>query len=144
MLDYWLFKKIYELALDNDFDEVKKVLSILQEKYIALCDENSMFKMQLQELEDIIYLANSLVNDGEVYWLKTGSIKQGPFCCHCYETKGVLLRLYDRESEWRCYTCGTVQKQKTPRKNPVDAPVGRVEAGGHRINQQRKVIPFCR
>ena len=139
MLDYWLFKKIYELALKCDHEEVRNLLGVLQEKYIALCDENSMYKIQLQELEDIIYLANSLINDEELYWLKTGSVRQGPFCKNCYDTKGVLLRMYDRDSEWRCYACGSAHQQKSLYSGGSEREDS---AQNFTTGQSRKVIPL--
>lgn len=142
MLDYWLFKKIYELALCGDHEEVKKVLAILQEKYIAMCDENSMFKLQLQEFEDIVYLANSLIHDGDLYWLRTGNIKQGPFCRTCYDNKGVLLRLYDRDTQWRCYTCGAVHSQVALPREPAVQEISELPRAG--LVPSRKVIPFCK
>ncbi|MBG0776822.1 MAG: hypothetical protein H0S85_10380 [Desulfovibrionaceae bacterium] len=107
MLDYYRFKDAYDLMLQGRIDEAKKLLTDLQTKYIEVCEENTILKTQIQEFEDILYLAKNLVYDGSHYWLMTGSIKQGPFCRNCYDKTGQLIRLNEAAKGWKCYTCGT-------------------------------------
>ena len=89
----------------------RRLLMEMQARYIAVCDENALLKMQVHEFEDILYLARNLVFDGSCYWLVAGGIKQGPFCPRCYNREGALIRLDAEDTgdgKWRCATCGTV------------------------------------
>jgi len=112
MLDYYLFKQVYELFTQGRAEEGRALLAELQEKYIEIADENSLLKTQVQEYEDVLYLAKNLEYDGFSYWLKTGSIRQGPFCSHCYDKGGLLIRLSENGPGWRCMTCGVSYERK--------------------------------
>lgn len=135
MLDYYRFKEVHDLFTKGKFDEAKKVLGMLQEKYIEVHDENEMLRTQLQEFEDILYLAKNLEYDGHSYWLKTGTIKQGPFCQSCFDRDGLLIRLGESGDQWKCLSCGAVYQRdeaaaiSTVRENP-----GRRESGGKVIH----------
>ena len=114
MLDYSRFKDIDELFVRGRHDEARHLLMEMQSRYIAVCDENSTLRMQVHEYEDILYLSRNLVFDGACYWLVTGGIKQGPFCRHCYNRSGALIRLDDGigdaaaagDGHWHCVCCG--------------------------------------
>jgi len=105
MLDYYLFKQVHDLFADGKAEKAKQILSDLQEKYIEVTDENALLRTQVQEFEDILYLAKNMEFDGFSYWLKTGSIKQGPFCRNCFDKEGLLIRLGEFEDKWRCTSC---------------------------------------
>ena len=113
MLDYYRFKTVSDLFMQGKTEEARLELAELQRRYVALCDENTTFKMQVQEYEDILYLARNLVLDGQFYWLITGNIKQGPFCPHCYNRDGLLMRLSGDPGERYCTAC---------RENFITAP----------------------
>lgn len=106
MLDYYHFKEINELYLKGRHEEACHLLMEMQSRYISECDENMMLRTQVQEMEDILFLAKNLIFDGFCYWLITGSIRQGPFCQHCYNREGALIRLETRQEEWNCPICG--------------------------------------
>jgi hypothetical protein len=106
MLDYYLFKQVYELFLKGKAEEAKTILTDLQEKYIEVSDENELLRTQIQEFEDILFLAKNLEYDGMSYWLKTAAIKQGPFCQRCFDKDGLLIRLSEHDDMWKCLTCG--------------------------------------
>lgn len=113
MPDYSHFKDINELFMRGRHDEARHLLMEMQSRYIAVCDENSTLRMQVHEYEDILYLSRNLVFDGACYWLVTGGIKQGPFCRHCYNSSGALIRLDDAadgggtgHGSWHCVCCG--------------------------------------
>lgn len=114
MLDYYLFKQVHDLYEQGRTDNARLILRELQEKYIETCDENAVLKTQLQEYEDILYLAKNLEYDGFSYWLKTGTIKQGPFCRHCFDKDGLLIRLHEHGDKWQCLTCNTEYKRVVP------------------------------
>lgn len=106
MLDYYRFKEIQDLFMKGNVEEARHMLVDMQSRYVALCDENTLLKMQVQEFEDILYLSRNLVFDGFCYWLITGGIKQGPFCQCCYNRDGVLSRMATRGAAWLCASCG--------------------------------------
>ncbi len=107
MLDYYLFKQVHELYEQGDMESGRQLLRDLQEKYLEQSDENTLLKTQLQEYEDILYLAKNLEFDGLSYWLITNSIRQGPFCQHCFEKDGLLIRLHEGGQRWECLSCGS-------------------------------------
>lgn len=106
MLDYYLFKQVHDLYEQGRTQNARLILKELQAKYVETCDENALLKSQVQEYEDILYLAKNLEYDGFSYWLKTGNIKQGPFCQQCFDKDGLLIRLHEHEDAWKCLTCG--------------------------------------
>ena len=105
MLDYYRFKKVNDLYAQGKDEEARLELAGLQRRYVALCSENTSFKMQMQEYEDILYLARNLVLEDGFYWLITGSIKQGPFCPNCYDNEGLLMRLAGDPGDRFCTSC---------------------------------------
>jgi hypothetical protein len=105
MLDYYRFKTVSDLFIQGKTEEARLELAELQRRYVALCDENLTFKMQVQEYEDVLYLARNLILEGQFYWLVTGNVKQGPFCPHCYNRDGLLMRLSGDPGERHCTMC---------------------------------------
>lgn len=114
MLDYYRFKTVSDLFMQGKTEEARLELAKLQRRYVALCDENTTFKMQAQEYEDLLYLARNLILDGKYYWLITGSIKQGPFCPHCYDHDGLLIRLGGDKGERFCTLCRNSYFESAP------------------------------
>lgn len=133
MLDYYHFKEINDLFLKGQHEEARHLLIDMQARYIALCDENAMLKLQVREMEDVLFLAKNLVFDGFCYWLVTGNIKQGPFCQHCYNREGALIRLDTGQDEWRCPICGVAHERL----------LNKIQQGqGRRALRQATIIPF--
>ena len=114
MVDYWKFKEINTLLAQGHFAEARRMLMELQARYIALYDEVSVLKKQVQELEDILFLAQNLVTDEGQYWLRTGSTRHGPFCKPCYDYTGKLIRLENHKNVWRCPYCGLLHSREAP------------------------------
>ena len=134
MLDYWKFKEIGELFLQGRFKEARRILMELQARYIALCDEVRILRKQVQDFEDILFLSQHLIPDGEQYWLQTGSIKHGPFCKPCYEHTGKLIRLESHKSVWRCPYCGLLHNREPALQMAL--------AANSPSARQGKIIPF--
>jgi len=115
MLDYYRFKDIDDLYAKGHHDEARHLLMEMQARYISVCEENSTLRMQIHEFEDILFLSRNLIFDGACYWLITGGIKQGPFCQHCYDRDGALIRLdaeLTGDGRWRCVSCGAVHDRE--------------------------------
>ena len=134
MLDYWKFKEIHELCIRGHFEEARRILMELQARYIALYDEVGVLKRQVQEFEDILFLSQNLIADGGQYWLRTGSVKHGPFCKPCYEYTGKLIRLESHKSVWRCPYCGLLHNR---------GPASQAASAGESPQaRQWKILPF--
>jgi hypothetical protein len=106
----------------------------LQARYIALYDEVCVLKKQVQDFEDILFLSQNLVADGEQYWLRTGSVRHGPFCKPCYEYTGKLIRLESHKSVWRCPYCGLLHNRSPASPTTL--------AASSPLSRQGKIIPF--
>ncbi|AGW12122.1 hypothetical protein DGI_0185 [Megalodesulfovibrio gigas DSM 1382 = ATCC 19364] len=107
MLDYYLFKQVYDLFVENRFEEARSLLAELQSRFIEMADENEQLKVQLREFEDILYLARNVEFDGMSYWLKTGTVRQGPFCQTCFDRDGQLHRLQETPDLLVCPACNS-------------------------------------
>lgn len=110
MLEYYRFKVINNLFLKGQTEAACLQLRELQKRYVNLCEENATIKANLREYEDILYLARNFTFDGQFYWLRTGSIKQGPFCPICYDKDGQLVRINEMHPR-RCASCGEIFEQ---------------------------------
>ena len=109
MLDYYRYKDVLELFVNGQTEEAKYLLMELQARHIALTDENSNLKTQVQEYEDILFISKNLLFDGSCYWLMTSGVKQGPFCRNCYAQDGQLIRLVEMTDAWRCPNCNSLR-----------------------------------
>lgn len=107
MLDYYSFKEINDLFAQGRAEQGRHMLMELQSRYIAMRDELEALKQQVQEFEDILYLSKNLVQVGDFYWLKIGSVRQGPFCPDCYQRDGALTRLECNKNLMCCPYCGS-------------------------------------
>jgi hypothetical protein len=133
MLEYYRYKEVSDLYAQNREEEARRLLTDLQARYIAMCDENATLRLRVQEFENVLYMANNLVFDGSSYWLLTGSVRQGPFCQICYEREGALIRLEHLDDELICPMCNASRERppvrpEMPRRSPRTA----------------KIIPFAR
>jgi len=140
MLGYWKFKEISELFIWGHFEAARRMLMQVQAHYIALHDEVSVLKKQVQELEDILFLSQNLSAEGEQYWLQTGSIRHGPFCRPCYEYIGKLVRLESHKTVWRCPYCGFAHSREPA---PRMAANGSLTRPGKVIHFKLPAIPSC-
>ena len=150
MLEYHRFKTVSDLFIKGRSEEARLELAELQRRYVALCDENTTFKMQLQEYEDILYLARHLIREGDFYWLTTGSIKQGPFCPTCYDRDGLLMRLSGENGNRFCTFCresfvapAPLLDMAAPHDSLVHTEV-RLPVREKPLLRKAKVIPFGR
>jgi hypothetical protein len=134
MLDYSTFKEIHALFMKGHVAEAQRILMELQARYITLCDELSALQKQVQEFEDILFLAQNLITEEEQYWLRTGGVKHGPFCKLCYDYTGKLIRLESHKNAWRCPYCGVLHSRE-----PAS---GTVLAVNGPPTRQGKIIPF--
>lgn len=105
MLDYRLFKEINDLFTSGQYRKARHLLMEVQSRSIALRDEISMLRARLKTLEDAAFLNENLQCQNGFYWLFTNDLRQGPFCPHCYESEGGLIRLERSHKTLRCPYC---------------------------------------
>ena len=135
MLDYRRFKEINDLFASGQPEKARRLLMEMQSRCIALRDEMSMLKIRLQTLEDILYLSQNLYEENGFYWVRTAGVKQGPFCPHCYESEGGLIRLEKQRKGLSCPYCNADYKSRI---NIM------AEAGEPFTGRQARILPFAR
>lgn len=127
MLDYSKFKEVSELYLKGKNREAKHLLKELQTKYISLCDQISTLKIQVKEYDDILHFSKNLIFDGNYYWLKTGSVRHGPFCAECCKEEGMLVRLPHGSTKKICWRCGKQYNvHAVQQAQPIERKMGKV------------------
>ena len=105
MLDYRLFKEINDLFTSGQYRKARHLLMEVQSRSIALRDEINMLRTRLKTLEDAAFLNENLQSQNGFYWLFTNNLRQGPFCPHCYESEGGLIRLERSHKTLCCPYC---------------------------------------
>lgn len=140
MLDYYSFKEINDLFAQGRAEQGRHRLMELQSRYIAMRDELESLRKQVQEFEDILYLSKNLVLVDGFYWLKVGSVRQGPFCPDCYQRDGALTRLEGQKHHLRCSYCGSMYQCPSIADHSIEhAPAQHGEAA-----RSSRVIQFAR
>ncbi|MDD4701725.1 MAG: hypothetical protein PHI96_05845 [Desulfovibrio sp.] len=105
MLNYRLFKEINDLFASGQYRKARHLLMEVQSRCIALRDEISLLQVRLKTLEDAAVLKENLEAKDGFYWLFTDTLRQGPFCPHCYESEGGLIRLERSHKALQCPYC---------------------------------------
>ena len=113
MLEYYRFKVINNLFLKGQTEAACLQLRELQKRYVVLCEENAALKANARELEDILFMERNFIFDGIFYWLRTGSLKHGPFCPNCYNRYGQITRIAALRRPV-CSICGTTFETALP------------------------------
>jgi hypothetical protein len=147
MLNYYRFKSVSDLIEQNKIEEARLLLAELQQRYVAVCDENSALKLQIQEYDDILYIARNLVIDRDFYWLITGAVRQGPFCPSCYNEEGLLIRLTGDAKDLFCANCRSIYpalREKGDRAflAAPDCTAGLMRQEAVSGARKAKIIPF--
>ena len=108
MLHYRLFKEINDLFASGREDQARRLLMEVQSRSIALHDEVNLLQTRLKTLEEAMRLSCNLFRRSGLYWLKAQDINLGPFCPHCYDHEGGLIRLERSKGTLHCPYCHTV------------------------------------
>lgn len=112
------------------FDELKSVGKVLQEagkieQYRQILDaQQKLLEMQKKiveleldnkKLKDDFEIKESLISEGNVYWIIKKEIKDGPFCTCCWDSERKLMRLHKSDVSGRLYCpkCNTAAKSGT-------------------------------
>ena len=81
-------------------------------------EENEALKSQLDEVAQILDMAENMEFDGQKYWLEQDRRREGPFCQLCYDRDGLLIRLEEQDKHWRCRNCSGIYMKPHPRPAP--------------------------
>ena len=108
MLHYRLFKEINDLFASGRDEQARRLLMEIQSRSIALHDEVHLLQTRLKTLEEAMRLSCNLFRRNGLYWLKAQDINLGPFCPHCYDHEGGLIRLERDEDTLSCPYCQAV------------------------------------
>ena len=141
MLDYYKYKEVSELFLKGKTRKARQLLQELQTEYVALCDELSTLKLQVKEFDDILHFSENLVFDGSYYWLKTGSVRHGPFCADCCKDEGVLVRLPHGNTQKICWRCGKQYSAQIPPSLPTKEKKSGKVIPLHRFSGSAEPLP---
>jgi len=104
------YKDIVDLLKKGATVEAQEQIMTLREGALALQEENLALREKIKTLEEAVRIKSQLKFEGSVYWMYEGSSKDGPFCQHCYDTSGKLIRLQHWDDAWMCLSC----------RNPID------------------------
>lgn len=125
------FRKVLELFKAGREKDASDLLKIIQEEFLELYAENNLLKKQVNEVAEVLDLAECMDFDGQKYWIDDDSVKNGPYCQVCYDTEGILVRLQEREKFWECFACKNIfvkvplenetriEKVKSKKKEPL-------------------------
>lgn len=114
MKDYAQFKQINDLLAAGRSEQAREQLRGLQAHIIALHDEVDRLQTRIGNFEAMLSIPRKVVEDDGLVWLETDAGRQGPFCPHCHDAEGSLIRLAARMDGWMCPCCSA--------KLPAHAP----------------------
>ncbi|MDO9559856.1 MAG: hypothetical protein Q7I89_09270 [Syntrophales bacterium] len=106
------YKDIVELLKKGATVEAQEQIMALREGALLLQEENFGLREKVKNLEESLRIKGQLTFDGSSYWLYDGSKADGPFCQHCYDTSGKLVRLQDWGERWSCFACKNYPEKK--------------------------------
>lgn len=106
------YKDIVDLIKKGATVEAQEQIMALREGALGLQEENIALRDKVRSLEDSLRVKGQIQFDGASYWLKEGNSTDGPFCQHCYDTDGKLVRLQDWGDSWMCFACKNLPDKK--------------------------------
>ena len=146
MIEYYKFNEIQSLILEGKLSESIKLIKELQDIFLVISDENFTLKVQVHELEDLLFLSRKLIYDGSAYWFISEGGRQGPFCFKCYHKDGSLIRMKTEEQnpitldggnleKWVCSRCNTVVTTEPENSDKVESlPQAKIHKFGHKFS----------
>lgn len=105
MSDYARFKEINKLLASGHPELAREGLRGLQAHVIALHDEVSRLHARIGNFEELLSIPRAVTQENGLVWINTKNGRQGPFCPHCHEAEGSLIRLTHSLNCWVCPCC---------------------------------------
>ena len=107
------YKDIIELLKKGATVEAQEQIMALREGALMLQEENFDLREKVKTLETSLQVKGQINFDGASYWLDDGTKSDGPFCQHCYDISGKLVRLQDWGDTRLCFACKNQSDKKT-------------------------------
>lgn len=106
------YKDIVDLIKKGATVEAQEQIMVLREGALQLQEENFQLREKVKDLEESLKIKGQFTFDGSSYWLEDESRTDGPFCQHCYDTVGKLIRLQDWGDTWLCFACKNLPEKQ--------------------------------
>ena len=96
--------------------ELTQKLGTVQMECAALAEENSRIREERNGLREQLRLQGVMEFETNVYWMREGETRSGPFCPKCWDGDRKTARMEDRPDDhyWRCPVCGTTTAKPGP------------------------------
>jgi ribosomal protein L37AE/L43A len=89
--------------------KLAELISSLADAKIAIAEiQQTLIEKdaELKTAQNQLMIKSTLKWESPYYWLIEGSLKDGPFCQHCYDKNKELIRLQGNgEGYWECMAC---------------------------------------
>lgn len=105
MSDYARFKEINKLLATGHPEQAREELRGLQAHVIALHDEVSRLQSRIDNFEELLSIPRAVTMEDGLVWIDTKNGRKGPFCPHCHDAEGSLIRLARTLNGWICPCC---------------------------------------
>lgn len=101
------FKKIADQARQIDDRNLYGDVLSLQSDVMELLEERNELEAQNSSLKQAADVAAKVKYEAPFYWLIDAGRRDGPFCQHCWDKDGMLIRLQRSSIQgvWSCRTC---------------------------------------
>ena len=101
------FKIITETVMKLGSIEAQQKLISIQTEIITLQQENNELRKELGDIKAINDIREHLSFENNMYWVNTGSKKEGPYCSKCWDENKKLVRLHTQDVDFDCPVCHT-------------------------------------
>jgi hypothetical protein len=86
------------------------LISALADAKIEAADIQSLVlekDEEIKRLKEALEIKQQVKYEKPYYWLCEGDNKDGPYCQHCFDKEGKLIRLqsFNNNGYWRCMVC---------------------------------------
>src|SRR5258708_5163621 len=93
-------------------EQYRQILEV-QEKLLEMQKNIFDLESENKELREKFNVRENLIPEGDSYWIRKESGKDGPFCTCCWDTESTLVRLHTNPNSGRIYcpNCENVVKR---------------------------------
>ena len=88
------YKEIVDLIKKGATIEAQEQIMALREAALDLQEENVELRERVKELEKSVRQRGKTVFYDGVYWVEESDGRDGPYCQHCFDVEGLLVRLH--------------------------------------------------
>ena len=90
--------------------DLKQRAAAVQVECAALAEENARLREERNELREQLRLRAVMEYDENVYWMRDGDKRVGPYCPKCWDGDSKTARMEERSDDHyrRCRVCPTI------------------------------------